>query len=105
MWHGPMEMIYIAWIIAVDILNLFQNEIQLNSNILYPIQGFPQKFGVEGYSFSFWSKIKGFNIPVYIPLTTSKGNECKKSSRVPLYSALGKPLQYRPTFQEDILSF
>ena len=38
---------------------------------------------------SFWSKIKGFNIPVYIPLTTSKGIEHQWSGAVLLYSVLG----------------
>ena len=53
-------------------------------------QVFSQKFRVEWYSCSFWSKIKGFNIPVYIPLTTSKGIEHQWSGAALLYSALGK---------------
>ena len=54
-------------------------------------QGFPRKFRVEQYSCSFWSKIKGFNISIYIPLTISKGNERKQKGTALLYSALRKP--------------
>ena len=51
-------------------------------------QRFPQKFRVEQYSCSFWSKIEGFNILVYIPLTASK--EINASRAVQRHSILPK---------------
>ena len=64
-------------------------------------QVFSQKFRVEWYSCSFWSKIKGFNIPVYIPLTTSKGIEHQWSGAALLYSGLGEtPVFHRFIFTD-----
>ena len=49
--------------------------IPFDMSLLATTPQFHQKFRIGWYSYSFLSKIKGFNIPVYIPLTTSKGNE------------------------------
>ena len=81
------------------------NVITLSSKVdltLHQLQEFHQKFRVtmERYSLFIQSKIKAFNIPVYIPLTTSKGNEYEQSSTgaAPLYPPVGKPLSPTQTF-------
>ena len=55
---------------------------------MYIVRLSPEIQSQEWYNFSylFWSKIKGFVIPVYISLTTSKGNEDKLA----LYCGLGE---------------
>ena len=55
------------------------------------MQGFPQRFRIGVVFLFIWSKIEGFNIPVYILPTISKETECKYSSAAPFYSGLGKP--------------
>ena len=62
------------------LVKVVNRSLLFNVTFMFSNKGFPRN------SCSFWSKTKGYNIPVNILLTTSKGTEYQNSDVVLLYS-------------------